>query len=186
MKSLHTISAKPISSFSSLIRGGRSVPNPKAFLQLDFEKIKNPQPILSVFRLTKEVTRTTLFPLFANTGHRIACPEVRDECTPQNRTVFPPALIGNTNGASQGMSVWGSMPSNGTHLHTFLPLPFLFESRVYETVDSTSSREELSFDVDYFCMNRNARHPRRANHGKRPCSRQHRRARRRRFGNPRR
>jgi hypothetical protein len=51
---------------------------------------------------------------------------------------------------------------------------------------SLLSPPELSVDQDFFCMNRNARHPRRANHGKRPCSRQNRRARRRRFGNHRR
>lgn len=46
--------------------------------------------------------------------------------------------------------------------------------------------EESKCKQGYLCMNRNARHPKRANHGKRPCSRQHRRARRRRFGNHRR
>jgi hypothetical protein len=61
-----------------------------------------------------------------------------------------------------------------------------------ESVTLGSQREkvlrsqEVSFDRNYFCMNRNARYPKRANHGRRPCSRQHRRSRRRRFGNHRR
>eukprot|EP00559_Dactyliosolen_fragilissimus_P001826 CAMPEP_0184863158 /NCGR_PEP_ID=MMETSP0580-20130426/9498_1 /TAXON_ID=1118495 /ORGANISM="Dactyliosolen fragilissimus" /LENGTH=172 /DNA_ID=CAMNT_0027361309 /DNA_START=53 /DNA_END=571 /DNA_ORIENTATION=- len=44
----------------------------------------------------------------------------------------------------------------------------------------------LTFLKDLQAMNRNARRPKKANHGKRPCSRVGRRARRRKFGNPRR
>ena len=45
---------------------------------------------------------------------------------------------------------------------------------------------DLWNDASLQCMNRNARKPRKANHGKRPCSRQSRRAKRNAYGNHRR
>lgn len=45
---------------------------------------------------------------------------------------------------------------------------------------------EVGFTLNYSFMNRNSRYGKRANRGKRPCSRQRRRSRRRRFGNHRR
>ena len=55
---------------------------------------------------------------------------------------------------------------------------------------SALKREKMGEDVlhleDFSCMNRNKRKPSKANHGKRPCSRVARRAKRRAFGNPRR
>jgi hypothetical protein len=49
-----------------------------------------------------------------------------------------------------------------------------------------SQESIFHFSNVYYCMNRNARRGKRANKGKRPCSHQHRRKRRRRFGSHRR
>ncbi len=48
------------------------------------------------------------------------------------------------------------------------------------------NREQVQLGVGYQTMNRNARRPKKANKGKRPCSRIARRMKRSRYGNPRR
>lgn len=61
-----------------------------------------------------------------------------------------------------------------------------FDTKAQPTLFCDHDSTEDSHRETYDCMNRNARRGKRANKGKRPCSRQHRRKRRRRFGNHRR
>merc|ERR1719362_257941 len=56
----------------------------------------------------------------------------------------------------------------------------LYEIKERENINDCYIKEEIQLG------NRNARKPKKANHGKRPCSRYTRRAKRRRYGNPRR
>ena len=53
-------------------------------------------------------------------------------------------------------------------------------------VPATSTESSDTSKEEYSAMNRNNRKPKRANHGARPCSRYSRRAKKRKWGNPRR
>lgn len=237
MNSLHRISVKRISFYSTLFRGRRFFASgPKSFLPLDLIYVRKSQPILSLLPLTKEFSKTSS-PIFSRFDRSIAFPEARADVLSQTCLVSIPVLTVNTS----RVCVRSSIPSNLPHHQPLLPLKFFSESPyhqfsetlenslslekisvfrhnlVYPTetvtevngsfsemnylLSSHSSREcvtstfpmpnvlfsqELSFDQNYLCMNRNARHAKRANRGKRPCSRQRRRSRRRQFGNHRR
>ena len=58
--------------------------------------------------------------------------------------------------------------------------------KAFNLQSSSSFMNEETKKVGYQVMNRNARKPKKANHGARPCSRYARRMKRKRFGNPKR
>mmetsp|Transcript_33297 Transcript_33297/g.38778 ORF Transcript_33297/g.38778 Transcript_33297/m.38778 type:complete len:170 (-) Transcript_33297:263-772(-) len=77
-----------------------------------------------------------------------------------------------------------------TSIQSNLQMLKIDNSNDYKQVESTLAASTVSDMnnglIGYQALNRNARRPKRANHGKRPCSRVGRRARRSKNGNPRR
>lgn len=126
--------------------------------------------------------QTVLFPQY-NTPTPIPLPIVRDGDIPDIRRVDQ-LSPDNVRTLKNGSTMYGFHCTN--HIVSIVNDPWgdsTIPLGFYSHDDDDRSPHK---DMTYDCLNRNARRGKRANKGKRACSRQNRRKRRRRFGNHRR